>query len=342
MSNFAEDKILKYIEQLMAIDSPSGFTNNAVEYLENFAKKFNVDYEITNKGNLNIIFKVNDNKEYTQYCSHIDTLGLMVRSINSDGSLRLTTIGSPIVSSLYGEYVKIYTRTGKCYTGTLLVDSPSMHVFPYHDKKVDIDNLILKIDEDVFSKSDVIELGITTGAFVCFDPKFKITNNFIKSRFLDDKAVAGLFLEVIEEIVIQEISLKENTIFSFSTYEEQGHGMSYVCENVTKIYPIDMGCVGKDLSGSEYKVSICAKDSSGPYDYELTNELIEISQKLNLDYAIDIYPRYGSDGSAAMRAGNDLKVALFGPGVSASHGMERTNIKSLFNTYSLLKELLTK
>lgn len=99
---------------------------------------------------------------------------------------------------------------------------------------------------------------------------------------------------------------------------------------------VDMGCIGLDLACSEYDVSICAKDSSGPYDYEMTSELIRLAKKEGLSYAVDIYPMYGSDVSAALKGGNDIRGALIGPGVHASHGMERTHVQALKQTVSLL------
>ena len=78
------------------------------------------------------------------------------------------------------------------------------------------------------------------------------------------------------------------------------------------------------------------KDGSGPYDYDLTSKLIELARTQQLQYAIDIYPYYSSDVSAALRGGNNIKGALIGPGVAASHGMERTHLQAVENTLKLL------
>ena len=102
-----------------------------------------------------------------------------------------------------------------------------------------------------------------------------------------------------------------------------------------------MGCIGKDLAGNEYAVSICAKDSGGPYSYDLTNKLINLAKKENVNYVVDIFPFYGSDIGAAWRAGIDCKGALIGPGVHASHGMERTHFSALEETMKLLYLYLT-
>jgi len=96
-----------------------------------------------------------------------------------------------------------------------------------------------------------------------------------------------------------------------------------------------MGVVGKGTSGEEIACSICAKDSSGPYDYEMRRKLVQLAKGNNIDYRLDVYPYYGSDGSAALRAGNDYRVGLIGPGVSASHGVERTHQKGIVATIDL-------
>ena len=124
--------------------------------------------------------------------------------------------------------------------------------------------------------------------------------------------------------------------FIFSTYEEVGHGSSYIEKDIVQFLAVDMGCIGLDLSCTEQDVSICAKDSSGPYDYDMVSNLIELSKKNQLSYAVDIYPKYSSDASAAQSGGNNIRTALIGPGVHASHGMERCHMDGILNTMKLL------
>ena len=133
-----------------------------------------------------------------------------------------------------------------------------------------------------------------------------------------------------------------DTFVYFVNYEEVGHGASTVNNKIDEFVTIDMGCIGLDLAGNEYEASICAKDSSGPYDYELTTRLINLAKKNNVNYCVDIFPMYGSDIGAAYRSGKDLKGALIGPGVDASHGMERTHFDALNNTMKLIYSYLTE
>jgi len=328
--------IKNLIQEIMQIDSPSGYTQQVTARIKEEADKYHLKSEYTKKGNLLVYFDGTD-EQTLGITSHVDTLGLMVRSISSDGKLKVTKIGGPSIPTLDGEYCKIYTRDNRVYTGTILSTSPAVHVFNDANKKVrDVDNIEVRIDEVVKNAEDVKKLGITNGDYICYDPKTVITDSgFIKSRFIDDKISVACIFGYIEHMITNNLKPKQNLIFIFSTYEEVGHGSSYIPE-VDELLACDMGCIGLDLACTEFDVSICAKDSSGPYNYEMTTKLLNFAKTNQLNYAIDIYPYYGSDASAAMAAGNDAKHALIGPGVSASHGMERTHLDAIVNTIKLI------
>ncbi|HZJ87417.1 MAG TPA: M42 family metallopeptidase [Erysipelothrix sp.] len=335
---FNQKIILKDLQELLEIHSPSGYTNNVIEVLKSKIDALGYQTTLNPKGNL-IVSVSGSNPTITRGLSaHVDTLGLMVRSINADGTLALTTLGGPLTPTLDGEYCDIITRTQKSYTGTILSTSPSIHVFKdASSKKRGIDDLIVRIDEDVTSKEDVLNLGINNGDIVAYDPKFFVSDSgYIKSRFLDDKASVAILLHILKTLKQENITPSTNLKFIFTTYEEVGHGAAHIPEDISEFLAVDMGAMGADLSCTEKDVSICAKDSSGPYDYHLTTNLINTAKKLDLNYAVDIYPMYGSDASAALRGGANIKAGLIGPGVAHSHGMERTHIKGLENTFKLI------
>lgn len=337
---FKQEETLDFLTELLSINSPSGYTRKAIDYVKEAVDSLGFENEITPKGNLVVSVEGADTSVTRGLSGHVDTLGVMVRSINADGTLALTNIGGPITATLDSEYCEILTREGKIYTGTILSTSTSVHVHPdASTKSRDIGNLMVKIDERVKNKEDVTKLGIQNGDFVAYDPKVQVTDSgFVKSRFLDDKASVALLVMVLRAIKAGDVKPKTNLKFIFSTYEEVGHGASWIPEDISELLAVDMGCIGLDLECTEYDVSICAKDSSGPYDYELTSTLIEHAKRLDLNYAVDIYPMYGSDASAALRAGANIRAALIGPGVASSHGMERTHVDALENTFKLLLE----
>lgn len=328
--------ILELANEILQINSPSGYSKEIVPRIETEAHKFNLETEKTKKGNL--IITMPGKEAYTVGLSvHVDTLGAMVRSITSSGGIKFTTIGGPIWPTLDGEYCTIKTREGAEYTGTFLSTSPASHVYKdAASKQRTPEHMYVRLDEVVKTSDDVKKLGIEVGNFIFIEPKTQITKSgYIKSRFLDDKINVASIFGLIKYFSDNNMTPRFTIKFIISTYEEVGHGAAYI-PNMDEMIAVDMGCIGDDLTCTEHDVSICAKDSSGPYDYDLTNSLIQIAKDKNIPHAVDIYPYYGSDVSAAIRAGNDIRGALCGPGVHASHGMERTHIEGVEATIRLL------
>lgn len=326
----------KLLEQIINIDSPTGYCNKVINYVAEIVKDLGYSYYKNQKGNL--IVEVKGKSNYTKgLSSHVDTLGLMVRSINADGTLKFATLGGPLLNTYNAEYCKVYTREGKVYTGTILSTSPAVHVFPdSRSKELKEDTMCVRLDEVVYSRNDTQKLGIQTGDIIAIDPKFEITEKgYIKTRFLDDKASAFLLLELLRYLKENNITPEDNLKLIFTTYEEVGFGASNI-PNIDEMLAVDMGCIGLDLSCTEEQVSICAKDAGGPYDYDMITNLINIAKEKNISYAVDIYPFYSSDATASLRAGNDIKAALIGTGVAASHGMERTHKHGMENTFNLI------
>lgn len=335
--------IVGQIEKLCSIPSPSGFTHQIVNYLDSTFQKLGFSTQITKKKSL--VVDLGGEREPLLLMAHVDTLGAMVRSITSNGRLRITKVGSFSENFVETENCSIHTRDGKIYSGTFQIKNPSAHANRNAAKdKRDEDGMEVIIDEKVKTKEEVLELEIRNGDYITFDPRIKITDSgFIKSRHLDDKASAGILIGVAKYLKEMKVSQKRRTYLLFTSYEEVGHGASSgLPADVGEMISVDMGVVGEGLETDEYKVSICAKDSKGPYDYELTNRLIATAKELELNYSVDIYPFYGSDVEAALVAGYDARHALIGPGVFASHGYERTHRDALENTFQLIRGFIEK
>ncbi len=337
-SNFLNDCIYKVFKA----DSPTGYSDKVNVVMTKILSDLGYDYKISNKGNIEVFIKGLSSEKTVATSAHLDTLGLMVRSINNDGSLNIISTAGPF-PTLDGEYCRIFTRDNVEYSGTILSKTPSMHVYKEAMTPATFDNLCIRIDEVVRSKEDVLKLGIGVGNFIFIEPKTTITpSGFLKSRFVDDKACVCAILAVLKELKDKNVTPKYDTFVYFTQHEEIGHGGSVISSKISEFVALDMGCVGLDLAGNEYSVSICSKDSGGAYNYELTNRLINLAKEDNLDYVVDVYLMYGSDIGAALKSGNDIKGALIGPGVHASHALERTHMDGLMNTIKLLYAYLTK
>ena len=329
------DYIGEQLKALTSIPSPTGFTRAVTDYVMKTLKEMGFTPERSTKGN--VLVCLGGEGEPLVLASHVDTLGAMVRSIKDNGRLRPTTLGGHQWSTADGENCTVHTRDGRVYTGVVLNTEPSSHVA---DEKVETieKNMEILLDENVDTKDDVAGLGIQTGDIIAMDPRTVITKSgYIKSRFLDDKLSASVLLGLARAVAAGEVKLARKVSLLFTVYEEVGHGGAFVPADTCEMISVDMGCVGDDLGCTERMVSICAKDSGGPYNYELVSALVDTAKRLSLDYAIDVYPHYGSDVEATLRAGYDIRHGLIGPGVYASHNYERSHMDGVRNTYELLR-----
>ncbi len=336
------DYILDETKKLLAIDSPSGFTERAASYVMDEYTALGYTPVRTTKGGVFCEISRNPNKgDSLMMEAHIDTLGAMVCEIQPNGYLKLSPIGGMNANNAEAENCKIYTREGKIYTGTFQLCDASVHVngkFDETSRSYDVMEVVL--DEKVKTKEDTLALGILPGDIVCFDPRTTITENgYIKSRFLDDKLSAGILLGFAKFIKDEKIMLPRTIYHHITVYEEVGHGgAASIPSDVSEVLSVDMGCVGNGLSCTEHQVSICAKDSRGPYTYDVVTNLINAAKRQNIDFAVDVYPYYGSDADVALTAGHDVRHGLIGAGVYASHGYERSHIDGIRNTFLLLTE----
>lgn len=334
------DFIAEQLKTLTAIPSPSGYTKNATDYLMKLLQDMGYEPKLSRKGN--VFVTIGGEGEPLVLAAHVDTLGAMVRSIKDNGRLRPTTLGGHVWSTADGENCTIHTRDGKVYTGVVLNTEPSAHVA---DKKVETleENMEILLDEPVSTKAETLALGIQTGDIIAMDPRTVITESgYIKSRFLDDKLSASILLGIAKIVKDESLSFHRKVSLLFTVYEEVGHGGSFVPEDTTEMISVDMGCVGADLGCTERMVYICAKDSGGPYNYDLVTELSNIAKEEQLNYAIDVYPHYGSDVEATLHAGYDIRHGLIGPGVYASHNYERSHLDGVKNTFLLLTTYITR
>ena len=331
--------IKEQLYTLTSIPSPSSFTAKVTDYLLSELSSLGYSPERSNKGN--VFVTLGGSGSPLVLAAHVDTLGAMVRSIKENGRLRPTTIGGHQWSTADGENCTIHTRDGRVYTGVVLNKEPSSHVA---DQKTELieENMEILLDENVASDQDTLALGIQTGDIIAMDPRTVVTESgYIKSRFLDDKLSVGILLGYAKYLKEENITTERMVYQHITVYEEVGHGgAASIPEGVTEVISVDMGCVGDGLTCKETQVSICAKDSRGPYNYDVVTGLIKAAKDNDLDFAVDVYPYYGSDADVALTAGYDVRHGLIGAGVYASHGYERSHKDGVKNTFELLKAYL--
>jgi putative aminopeptidase FrvX len=316
----------KSLADLIAVDSPTGYTDNACRFAYELLESYGWKPRYTNKGAVACSLAAPGTEPTSSIAAHVDTLGAIVSEIRSDGHLHISKLGGLSLNMAEGEYCRIRTLDDKTYQGTILLQNPSVHVnSKSSETKRTIDSVYVRLDEVVAKKEETEALGIRIGDIICLDTRYReLESGYIKSRYLDNKAGCYVLFELAREMA--EKGGHAPVELFFSNYEEVGHGASAgYSPSIKEMLVIDMGVVGDGVAGDERACSICAKDSSGPYDYNFRKRLFNISEEKGINCRLDIYPFYGSDGSAALRAGHEFVVGLIGPGVAASHGVERTH-----------------
>ena len=337
-TNYAVDRLI----ELEAIPSPTGYTKEAAEYVKKEFENLGFEAKLTNKGGVLVTLYKSEKSEKGGLLleAHTDTLGGMVCEIKDNGRLRLSPLGGLNPNNAETENVRIITKFDGEYEGTFQLDNASIHVNGEYDEiKRGWDKMEVVIDELTTTKEETQALGISVGDIVAFDPRTRVTKSgYIKSRFLDDKLSVAILLAYGKYLKDEQKELKRDLYAHITVYEEVGHGgCASVPEGVTEAISVDMGCAGGEMTCTERQVSICAKDSGGPYSYDVVTGLISAAKEAKADYAVDVYPHYGSDVEATLGAGYDLKHGLIGAGVYASHGYERSHKDGVENVLKLLQ-----
>ena len=326
------------MKRLIEVPSPVGYYEKMKPVIEELAASLGYAVTYDNRDTAYITVAGEDPSKTVCLSTHADTLGLMVRGINGDGTLRIRALGGINYANVEGENVTVHTRSGKTYTGMLICKHHSSHA--YDDAKTmerNENTVYVLLDEDVKTAADVRALEIRNGDYVSIDPRFTLTETgYVKSRFIDNKAAMACSFAVLKAIKENGLKPRFNTVFSFSFYEEIGFGGVVVPAEISEYVAVDIAILGPDSDGSERAVTLCAKDAAMPYDYDLTNRLIAAAKRNGIDYAVDLFYRYGSDAGQAIKGGNNVRAAAFGMGVYSSHGVERAHLKGIEDTARLM------
>jgi putative aminopeptidase FrvX len=334
------DATVSFLTQLLNLPSPTGYTEEAIAFVERAFSAFPVSIGHTVKGALVATWEGEADSEPRALTAHVDTLGAMVSEVRDRGRLKLTQIGGYMWNAVEGEGVTVHTADGRTYRGTILTIKASTHAYGAEARELErkAENMELRLDLRADKAEEVRQAGIEVGDFVALDPRVEVTDTgFIRSRHLDDKAGVACIYGALKTLVDAGLKPAQRTTVLISNYEEVGHGAATgFPPDLVELLAVDMGVLGEKQNSDEYTVSICAKDSGGPYHIDMRRKLVELAQSAGIDYKVDVYPFYGSDGEAFWRAGGDVRVGLIGPGVDASHAYERTHRDSLVESVRLI------
>lgn len=341
--DISTDYLVSTLQDLINTPSPSGDTDWVVSFVEAELESLGIHSVKTTKGALIAYFEGLRNDRPRALTAHVDTLGAMVAEIKSNGRLRMTALNGVMWPTVESEGVTIATRRGEQIRGSVVLENGAAHVNKEaKTKERNANTLEIRLDEVTTNAEETRLLGIDVGDYVYFDPRFeKGRAGFVRSRFLDDKACVACALAALKALHDAGVSPAQRTHILFSNYEEVGHGgMDGIPDDTHELLVLDMACIGEGQNGDEFHCSVCVKDSGGPYSKDFTDRLRGIADRAGIELKPDIYPHYGSDGTAYWQAGGRAQVALIGPGVDTSHGYERTHIDALRDTAALIAEYL--
>ena len=332
------DTLTADLVRLLNVPSPTGFTAAAVDEVERLVGALGVATRRTPKGALLWTIPGRGGPARTMAC-HIDTLGAMVKEIKSDGRLRLTALGGYDWATVEGAECRLTTFEGRTLSGTVVNVKQSTHVHgpALRDLKRSDETMELRLDAEAWSDDEVRALGVDVGDPVAFLSRPEVTDSgFVKGRHLDNKACVAVCIATTRALADAGATPPGDVHVFVSNYEEVGHGAAAgIPEDTVELLCLDMAAVGTGQASREDAVTLCVKDSSGPYDETMNRALRRLASREAIDLVVDVYPYYGSDASAAWRAGGSWRAALVGPGVDASHAFERTHRSALDATARL-------
>ncbi len=332
--------LLDFLSGLLNTPSPTGYTEAGIRFTEKALAQFpELELNLNRKGGLLVTVPGQKSDRIRGLAAHVDTLGAMVKEIKPNGRLKLTQLGWYAWNTIEGEGCTIFAANGEQYRGSILIHQTAIHVYGQEtaDTKREESSIEVRVDARTSGEEDTRALGIEVGDFVALDPRVEIVNGFVRSRHLDDKACVACIAAALKALHDAGLKPVQTTQALITNYEEVGHGASSgFPQDVTELVAVDMAAIGDGQTSDEFYTTICVKDSGGPYHHGLSQHLRKLAKDNGIDFKVDIYPHYGSDGGALLRAGADIAVALIGPGVDASHSYERTHIDALIDTTRLI------
>lgn len=344
---FESQRLTEFLVGLLNTPSPTGYHEEAIPYIENAFRALeipNATFWKTNRGALVIELPGTNDDSPRALTAHTDTLGAMVAEVKSNGRLRLTQLGGYPWPALENETVTIRTADNRRYRGSVLTTNNSIHAYGMKsgEQPRDGETLEVRVDARTTRADETRALGIEVGDFVFLDPRVELLETgFIRSRHLDDKASVACIYSALHALKQTGHLPKQRTTILISIYEETGTGAtSGFPPDITELLAVDMAVLGPAQNSDEFSAGICVKDSGGPYHPAMVRKLTQLAKKYEIPTKLDVYPYYGSDATAFVRSGGDVRIGLIGPGVDASHAYERTHIDGLMHITHLIARYL--
>lgn len=326
------DYLCSVLRALLAIPSPTGFTDEIVQVTGQELERLGITFELTRRGAIRAHLPGRVKNPDRAFVVHLDTTGAMVKRLKENGRIELMPIGQWSSRFAEGARATLFTDNDRL-RGTILPLKASGHTFSEEidTQPVNWQHVELRVDAIIQDGSDLERIGIHVGDYVAIDPQPEfLDNGFIITRHLDNKAGVATLLAAAKAIREAEMELPVDTHLLFTISEETGSGASAVLHRgAAELVTIDNATAAPGQNSRESGVTIAMMDSSGPFDYHLTHKLLNLCSKFDIQHQRDVFRHYRCDSASAVEAGNDTRTALICFGIDASHGYERTHLNAL-------------
>jgi len=268
--------LLDFLSGLLNTPSPTGLAEPAIVFTEQALAAFpDMTLKRTRKGALVATWQGKKSTAPRALTAHADTLGAMVKEIKPNGRLRMTKIGNFAWNTVEGEGCMVFPGRGEPVRGSILFEMASSHVHgaKVNETKREDDNMEVRLDARTTSLEESEAFGIRVGDFITFDPRVELTNGFVRSRHLDDKACVACLVSAVKTLHDAGFKPTQTTYLHISNYEEVGHGAAAgIPAEVTELISVDMAAVGSGQASDEFHATLCVKDSAGPYHHDLSRK----------------------------------------------------------------------
>ncbi|MCC6009085.1 MAG: osmoprotectant NAGGN system M42 family peptidase [Rhodobacteraceae bacterium] len=333
------DYLREQLAALLAIPSPTGYTDTVVRHVCGELEAMGVAFDLTRRGAVRARLPGDSPRGARAIVSHLDTLGAQVRMLKDNGRLAMVPIGTWSARFAEGARVTVFSERGT-FRGTILPQKASGHAFGdgVDDAPIGWDHVELRVDALARNRAELERLGIEVGDTVAIDPQPEfLDNGFIVSRHLDNKAGVALMLAALRTLLRSGRRPPVDLFWLFTIAEEVGHGAAAVLlPDIASMVTVDNGTSAPGQNSSEFGVTVSMADQSGPFDFHLTRKLVDLCRRHEIMFRKDVFRYYRSDSASAIEAGADVRTALVTFGVDASHGYERIHMHALRSLSELL------
>jgi len=325
--------------EMLAIPSPTGFTSEISRYVCGELARLQIEYRLTRRGTIVARIPGRAGGVARAVANHLDTIGAVVTSLKSNGRMGIAPVGTWSSRFAEGGRVTVFTRDA-AYRGQVLPLLASGHAF---NQQIDLlpvawEQVEVRLNESCDDAEGLQALDIRSGDFVAFDADPELEENgFVTARHLDNKAGAAALLAALAHISQRPEAPVLDILAIFTVTEEIGTGASAsLSAEVVELVGIDIGPVAPGQNARETGVTLCAQDTSGPFDVRMLRHLKSLCREHGIAYQVDLFRHYYSDANSAVKAGHDVRDALITFGTDGTHGYERTHLSSLESIAGLL------